>query len=115
MELQPPDHKPYGRSVGANDSQRSTCPVIPHQRPCSHRSTKNISAGGRVNSQLTSTYSSYDGLDIDGETPLTPNHLLRVNASVGLPLTRIDEEDSYVRRGWRHVQYLVDRFSKKFD
>ena len=37
MELQRADRKPNGRSVGANDSQHSTCSVIPHQRPCSHR------------------------------------------------------------------------------
>ena len=64
MELQPPDRKPYGRSVGANDSQRSTCPVIPpHHRPCSHRwTTGNIFAGGRISSQFTPTDSRYEGL-----------------------------------------------------
>jgi len=53
-------------------------------------------------------------MDTDGETPLTPIHLLRVNASFGLPPTRTDENDSYARRSWRHVQYLVSRFSKRF-
>jgi len=53
-------------------------------------------------------------MDTDGETPLAPNHLLRVNESVGLPPIRTDEDDSYVRRGWRHVQYLVDRYWKRF-
>jgi len=32
----------------------------------------------------------------DGETPLMPNHLLRVNASVGLLPTHTEEDDSCV-------------------
>jgi len=53
-------------------------------------------------------------MDTDGVTLLRLNHLLRVNASVGLPPTRTAEDDSYVRRRWRHAQYLVDRFWKRF-
>ena len=49
-----------------------------------------------------------------GETPLTPNHLLRVNATADLPPALTSREDCYARRRWRRVQYLADQFWKRW-
>nr|CAB3263156.1 uncharacterized protein LOC104265735 [Phallusia mammillata] len=52
--------------------------------------------------------------DVDDETPLTPNHLLRVNPFGGLPPAATNDRDCYARQGWRHVQYLSDQFWKRW-
>jgi len=49
-------------------------------------------------------------MDTEGETLLTPNHLLQVNATASFPPTCTNEEDCYGRLGWHDVQYLDDRF-----
>ena len=49
-------------------------------------------------------------MDTEGETLLTPNHLLQANASVSFPPTCTNEEDYYGRLGWHDVQYLDDLF-----
>ena len=49
-----------------------------------------------------------------GETTLTPNHLLRVNATADLPPVLTSREDCYARRRWLRVQYLADQFWKRW-
>ena len=53
-------------------------------------------------------------LDADGITPLTPNHLLRVNDLANMPPTVTEKKDCYAKRRWRHVQYLADQFWKRW-
>ena len=50
-----------------------------------------------------------------GETePLTPNHILLLKAGVTYPPGLFDENDLYVRRRWRQVQYLSDQFWRRW-
>ena len=53
-------------------------------------------------------------LDCDGMTPLTPNHLLRVNPSASPPPSLTEKTDCYARQKWKHVQYLADQFWKRW-
>ena len=49
-------------------------------------------------------------LGIDGQTPLTPNHILKVNVTSELPLDQSNKCDRYSRIRWHHVLYLADQF-----
>ena len=53
-------------------------------------------------------------LDVDGETPLTPNHLLRVNAAAGMPPAPTHASDRFSKQRWRNVQLLADQFWKRW-
>ena len=44
------------------------------------------------------------------DVPLTPNHLLRSEPSIGLPPVKTDEEDCYARQRYRLVQLVADKF-----
>ncbi|KAI2647804.1 Gypsy retrotransposon integrase-like protein 1 [Labeo rohita] len=49
--------------------------------------------------------------DPKGLEPLTPNHLLTMKSSVPLPPpVKFEQEDLYVRKRWRRVQYLTQQF-----
>jgi len=41
---------------------------------------------------------------------LTPNHLLLLNAGITFPPGLFNKDESYVKRRWRQVQYLVEQF-----
>ena len=49
-------------------------------------------------------------VDPDNLLPLTPNHLLRVEPSVGLPPMLTAVSDVYARERCRAVQYMADEF-----
>lgn len=49
-------------------------------------------------------------LDVDHQTPLTPNHMLKLHPTVDLPPLLTSESDCYAKCRWRHVQYLADQF-----
>lgn len=53
-----------------------------------------------------------DGInDPKGLEPLTPNHLLTMKSSIPLPPPGVFvEEDLYMRKRWRQVQYLCEQF-----
>ena len=53
---------------------------------------------------------------VDGDTdlPLTPNHLLRINHSIGLPPMPTDKSDVYARRRYRLVQFAADEFWRRW-
>ena len=53
-------------------------------------------------------------LDVDGETPLTSNHLLRVNAAAGMPPAPTHASDRFSKQRWRNVQLLADQFWKRW-
>ena len=57
------------------------------------------------------TRMSNDCNDLDA---LTPNHLLLLQSTVNPPPGIFCKEDNYVRRRWRHVQYLADIFWKRW-
>ena len=43
--------------------------------------------------------------------PLTPNHILTMKSTVIVPLPRsFTKDDVYLRKRWRHVQYLANEF-----
>lgn len=47
----------------------------------------------------------------DSGEPLTPNHILKMKPSVLLaPPGKFVQEDQYLRKRWRRVQYLVGQF-----
>ena len=48
------------------------------------------------------------------ETPLTPNHLLRLNSSVVPPGIAVKDKDCYSRQRYRIVQYVADKFWKRW-
>ena len=41
---------------------------------------------------------------------LTPNHILILRGSPGVPMSTSSKEDKHARRRWRQIQYLVDAF-----
>ena len=47
------------------------------------------------------------------ELPLTPNHLLRLNLDIGLPIMVFEDKDVYVRQRYRVVQYIADEFWRR--
>ena len=49
-------------------------------------------------------------LDPTGEEPLTTNHLLMLRSLADHSTEIFAKEDNYVRKRWRHVQYLVEQF-----
>ncbi|XP_041484654.1 uncharacterized protein LOC121431209 [Lytechinus variegatus] len=49
-------------------------------------------------------------MDARDDEPLTPNHLLLLRKSPSLPPGIFKKEDCLLRRKWRQVQYLADRF-----
>ena len=53
-------------------------------------------------------------LDVDSHEALTPNHLLKLHPAVELPPTLTTKNVCYARSRWRHVQYLVDEFWRRF-
>ena len=53
-------------------------------------------------------------LDVDGEMPLTPNHLLRVNAAAEMPPAPTHASDRFSKQRWRNVQLLADQFWKRW-
>ena len=48
------------------------------------------------------------------ETPLTPDHLLRIDTSNGLFPVVTDPSDSFVRQRYRLVQHVADQFWKRW-
>ena len=46
--------------------------------------------------------------------PPTPNHLLRVDPSIGLPPTLSAISDVYARERYRAVQYIADEFRRRW-
>ena len=53
-------------------------------------------------------------VDVNAELPLTPNHLLRVDPSIGLPPMLTDAADNYARQRYRIVQLVADEFWKRW-
>ena len=53
-------------------------------------------------------------LEVGEPTPLSPNHLLRVNAAVAKPFMLTDESDNYARQRFRIVQYAADQFWQRW-
>ena len=53
-------------------------------------------------------------LDPRDKEPLTPNHLLLLRDSPNLSPGVFDRNDGYGRRRWRHCQYLVDQFWRRW-
>ena len=53
-------------------------------------------------------------LDVDSHEALTPNPLLKLHPAVELPPTLATKNDFYARSRWRHVQYLADKFWRRF-
>ena len=51
--------------------------------------------------------------DPDSPAPLTPSMLLTLKGSAG-PFTETDKKDLFVRRRWRHAQYLADQFWRRW-
>ena len=47
-------------------------------------------------------------------TPLTPNHLLRLNSAVTPAPIKVDDSDCYSRQRFRLVQYVADEFWKRW-
>lgn len=45
---------------------------------------------------------------------LTPNHLIQLKGKPILPPGLFNKEDTYVRRRWRHVQYIADLFWRRW-
>ena len=48
------------------------------------------------------------------DTPLTPNHLLRIDTSIGFPPVATDTSDSFVRQRYLLVQHEADQFWKRW-
>lgn len=61
-----------------------------------------------LNDRLITTVSS-DPNDLE---PLTPNHLLQLKAKTIIPPGIFENNDSYLRKGWRQAQYLANLFWK---
>ncbi len=57
------------------------------------------------------THVSDDAKDLE---PITPNHLLLLRAGEHLPPGEFVEQDQYVKRRWRQVQFLSDIFWKRW-
>ena len=53
-------------------------------------------------------------LDVDGETPLTPNRLLSINAAAVMPPAPTHALDRFTKHTWRNVQLLADQFWKRW-
>nr|CAB3263157.1 uncharacterized protein LOC104265735 [Phallusia mammillata] len=53
-------------------------------------------------------------LEVGEELPLTPNHLLKLKPTVGLPPVNTSKTDCYARRRFRAVQYLADEFWRRW-
>ena len=49
----------------------------------------------------------------DDTLPLTPNHLLKMDPSTGLPPTLTALSDVYARERYRVVQYVADEFWRR--
>ena len=49
-------------------------------------------------------------IDPEGNEPLTPNHLLLLRGNPNLPPGLFEKRDSYAKRRWAQVQYLVNQF-----
>lgn len=46
--------------------------------------------------------------------PLTPNHLLLLNAGITFPPGLFSKTDCYLNRRWKQTQFLVDSFWKRW-
>ena len=53
-------------------------------------------------------------LETNESTPLTPNHLLRINHDFALPSFQTSEGDCYARQRFRLVQFATDEFWKRW-
>ena len=53
-------------------------------------------------------------LEAGENTPLTPNHLLRINSSVAHPFVNTNESDCYPRQRFRIVQFAAEQFWKRW-
>ena len=53
-------------------------------------------------------------VDVDADLPLTPNHLLRMDPSIGLPPMLTDVTDNYARQRYRTVQLVADKFWRRW-
>ena len=52
-------------------------------------------------------------LEANESTPLTPNHLLRINHEFAMPPFQTSEDDCYARQRYRLVQFVADKFWKR--
>ena len=52
-------------------------------------------------------------LEAGEETPLTPNHLLRLNPAVAPPCILTEKSDNYSRQRFRIIQFAADEFWKR--
>ena len=48
--------------------------------------------------------------DVNDLEVLTPNHILRLNYDICFPPGIFDKDDCYVKRKWRQIQFIADRF-----
>ena len=53
-------------------------------------------------------------MELNENTPLTPNHLLRVNYDVALSPFQTNEDDCYSHQRFRLVQFTADEFWKRW-
>ena len=53
-------------------------------------------------------------LEPGSDLPLTPNHLLRLNPCIGLPILLTGEKDLYAQQRYRVVQYIADEFWRRW-
>ena len=53
-------------------------------------------------------------LEVGEPIPLSPNHLLRLNAAVAKPFMLTDKSANYARQSFRIVQYAADQFWKRW-
>ncbi|XP_017465625.1 PREDICTED: uncharacterized protein LOC108358682 [Rhagoletis zephyria] len=67
-----------------------------------------------VESIMNSRPLTYLSLETAEQEALTPNHFLLGSSSGLKPPGLFSSSDQYVRRSWRHSQYLADRFWKRW-
>ena len=53
-------------------------------------------------------------VDSKSDLPLTPNHLLRINPTIGPPIKLTDKPDVYARQRYRLVQFVADEFWRRW-
>jgi hypothetical protein len=52
--------------------------------------------------------------DVNDHDALTPNHILLLRTTASLPPGIFKEDDVYMRKQWRQVQYLADQFWRRW-
>ncbi|XP_036329731.1 uncharacterized protein LOC118741863 [Rhagoletis pomonella] len=67
-----------------------------------------------IESIINSRPLTYLSLETAEQEALTPNHFLLGSSSGHKPLGQFSSVDQFVRRSWRHSQYLADKFWKRW-